>query len=208
MPRGAARGRLPHTEEPHTRLQFPRRPHETGSRTSARPIFLGRPLLDTIRDVSVMSDPCEFSSERLFVAYDREFSALASEIDRVAEAVMAIVGRMDCAGGREHDIELALREALANAIKHGCKNDPSKLVRCTVACDPEQGMLVVVRDSGEGFDPGTIPSPLIGDNVFRHHGRGIYLISRLMDEVRFEKGGTEIHMRARGPVTPSPDSTS
>jgi serine/threonine-protein kinase RsbW len=62
-------------------------------------------------------------------------------------------------------------------------------------CDEERGMLIVVRDPGPGFDPSRVPSPVLGQNVFSDHGRGIYLINRLMDDVRFEKGGTEIHMR-------------
>ena len=62
-------------------------------------------------------------------------------------------------------------------------------------CDESRGMLIVVRDPGPGFDPQAVPSPLLGQNVFESHGRGIYLINQLMDEVRFEKGGTEIHMK-------------
>jgi len=155
-----------------------------------------------------MSDSCEFNPDDLVVTFDRVFPADAEEIDGVVESVMATVGRMGCADGREHDIELALREALANAIRHGCKNDPSKQVQCMVACDQQRGILVVVRDSGEGFDPSAVPSPLVGENVFRHHGRGIYLINQLMDEVRFERGGTEIHMRKRGPLAPLSDDQS
>jgi len=54
-----------------------------------------------------------------------------------------------------------------------------------------------VRDPGPGFDPRDIPSPTVGQNVFRSHGRGIYLINQLMDEVSFDKGGTEIRMLKR-----------
>ena len=53
------------------------------------------------------------------------------------------------------------------------------------------------RDPGPGFDPRLIPSPVRGQNLFRHHGRGIYLINQLMDEVSFERGGTEIRMLKR-----------
>jgi anti-sigma regulatory factor (Ser/Thr protein kinase) len=60
-------------------------------------------------------------------------------------------------------------------------------------------MLIVVRDPGPGFDPASIPSPVLGVNLFSTGGRGIYLINQLMDEVRYEKGGTEIHMRTRPP---------
>ncbi len=66
-----------------------------------------------------------------------------------------------------------------------------------MACDESAGMLIVVRDPGPGFDPAAIASPTVGQNIYRHHGRGIYLINQLMDEVSFEKGGTEIRMRKR-----------
>jgi serine/threonine-protein kinase RsbW len=56
-------------------------------------------------------------------------------------------------------------------------------------------MLIVVRDPGPGFDPAGIPNPIVGENIYSNHGRGIYLINQLMDEVRFERGGSEIHMR-------------
>ena len=55
----------------------------------------------------------------------------------------------------------------------------------------------VIRDPGEGFDPASIPSPILGENIFESHGRGIFLINELMDEVRYERGGTEIHMIKR-----------
>jgi serine/threonine-protein kinase RsbW len=66
-----------------------------------------------------------------------------------------------------------------------------------VACDEAHGMLIVVRDPGKGFDPATLPSPVNGERVFSDHGRGIYLINQLMDEVKFLKNGTEIHMIKR-----------
>jgi serine/threonine-protein kinase RsbW len=108
---------------------------------------------------------------------------------------MAVVQDMHCAKGKENAIELALQEAIANAIVHGCEEDPSRNVQVCVACDEERGMLIIIRDPGPGFDPGVIPSPLQGENLYASGGRGIYLINQLMDEVRFEKGGTEIWMR-------------
>ena len=56
-------------------------------------------------------------------------------ISPVVEGIMEMARRMDCASGKEFEIETALREALANAILHGCKNDPTKKVQCCVACD-------------------------------------------------------------------------
>ena len=58
-------------------------------------------------------------------------------------------------------------------------------------------MIIVVRDPGTGFDPAEIPSPLQGRRLYAESGRGIYLINELMDEVRFEEGGTEIWMVKR-----------
>lgn len=139
----------------------------------------------------------EFDSEDLIVRVLHKLPADVNLISPVVEEIMRVVKEMGCAEGQEFDIELALREALANAIKHGGKNDPSKQIECCVACDREQGMLIIVRDPGRGFDPKELPSPLRGENLFSTHGRGIFLINQLMDEVRFEKGGTEIHMVKR-----------
>ncbi|MGA9643944.1 MAG: ATP-binding protein [Terriglobales bacterium] len=124
-------------------------------------------------------------------------SADRDAVDPVVRSVMEVVRQTRCASGREDDIELALTEALANAVVHGAKSDPSKIVECDVACDPQQGMLIVVRDPGPGFDPSKIPDPCDGTNIYSHHGRGIFLINQLMDEVRFHKNGTEIHMIKR-----------
>ena len=143
---------------------------------------------------------CEFDSGNLLVKVDMTIPGDINAISPVIEKVLAVVTEMGCAAGREFEIELVLNEALTNAIKHGSAHDPSKQVQCCVACDHARGMLIVVRDPGPGFDPASIPSPVVGQNLFSTSGRGIYLINQLMDEVRFEKGGTEIHMRIDPPV--------
>jgi len=137
----------------------------------------------------------EFNRNKLMTRLDVTFNADPSAINGVVEEVMAMARKLECAAGKEFEIETALREALANAIVHGCKNDPSKKVECFVACEDDRGMLIVVRDPGNGFDPLAIPDPCNGENVYSHHGRGIYLINQLMDEVKFERNGAEIHMR-------------
>ena len=142
---------------------------------------------------------CEFYSDNLKVKLDMVFPADVSRLSGVIDGFMAIVNTMKCACGHEHDVELAMREALANAIIHGAGNDPNRNVECCVACDDVHGMLVVVRDPGEGFDPDRLPSPLVGENVFSEHGRGVFLINQLMDRVEYKRGGTEIHMRKFAP---------
>jgi serine/threonine-protein kinase RsbW len=137
---------------------------------------------------------CEFNKEKLILHLDLTIPGEVEAIGPVVEKVMWVVGQMGCSQGRDFEIETALREALANAVVHGCKKDSEKEVRFLVACDEAKGMMIVVRDPGQGFDPDQIPSPIVGECLFSEHGRGIYLINELMDEVRFKKGGTEIHM--------------
>jgi serine/threonine-protein kinase RsbW len=143
---------------------------------------------------------CEFDSNNLLIKLDVTLPGDANAISPVIERIMVIIKEMGCAAGREFEIELAITEALANAIHHGTAHDPSKKIQCCIACDHTRGMLIVVRDPGPGFDPASIPSPIVGQNLFSTSGRGIYLINQLVDEVRFEKGGTEIHMRLNPPA--------
>jgi len=138
---------------------------------------------------------CNFEAEKLDLKLNVTLAADRDAVDQVVRSVMNVVREMKCAPGHEDDIELALTEALANAVVHGAKNDPSKIIECSVACDDERGILIVVRDPGSGFDPAQIANPCHGENIYSNHGRGIYLINQLMDEVQFHKNGTEIHMR-------------
>jgi anti-sigma regulatory factor (Ser/Thr protein kinase) len=94
-------------------------------------------------------------------------------------------------------VELALQEAVANAIRHGCHNDPSKQVQCCVTCDDAGQIMIVVRDPGSGFDVAAVPDPLDPKNQLKPSGRGIFLINGLMDEVGFADGGREVQMMKR-----------
>ncbi|MGA7632830.1 MAG: ATP-binding protein [Terriglobales bacterium] len=140
---------------------------------------------------------CAFDPKSLDLKLSVTLAADRDAVDPVVRSVMDVVREMKCAPGREDDIELALTEALANAVVHGAKNDASKVIECDVACDSSHGILIIVRDPGPGFDPSKIPDPCHGENIYANHGRGIYLINQLMDEVQFHKNGTEIHMLKR-----------
>jgi serine/threonine-protein kinase RsbW len=54
---------------------------------------------------------------------------------------------------------------------------------------------IIVTDSGQGFDPNAVPDPLVVERLQAEHGRGIHLMKLAMDEVPFERGGTEVHMQ-------------
>lgn len=139
----------------------------------------------------------EFGSEDLEPRLSLEIPGRVDAITPAVDEVLALAKEMGCAAGKEFEIETSLREALANAIRHGCSRDPEKTVQVCVACDQSRGMLLVVRDPGPGFDPGQIPSPVQGEHLFAKGGRGIYLINELMDEVSIARGGTEIRMIKR-----------
>ncbi len=94
-------------------------------------------------------------------------------------------------------MELALREALNNAVLHGNRLDPGKLVHVYCRCELGKGVSVVVKDQGNGFDPHAVPDPLAAENLAAENGRGILLMKSQMDEVSFEREGTEVHMRKR-----------
>jgi len=127
--------------------------------------------------------------------FDVTLPADVTAISPVVGWIMRLVGELEYTAGKEFEIEMALREALANAVLHGCKADPSQKVECSVTGDRDQGILIVVRDPGEGFDPASIPSPTEDSNLHSDHGRGILLINQLMDEVKHERNGTVIRMR-------------
>ena len=128
-----------------------------------------------------------FRSRKIDLRVRVTLAADRKSVDPVVAQVMAAGREMKCVNGKEDAIELALQEALANAVVHGAKEDPSKVVECLVACDEQRGILIIVRDPGPGFDPQAIPSCTIGENLYSNHGRGIFLINQLMDEVKFHQ---------------------
>ena len=127
--------------------------------------------------------------------FEVSLPADVTAISPVVAWVMRLVSELESAEGKEFEIEMALREALANAVVHGCKGDPTKKIECSVTGDRNQGVLIVVRDPGSGFDPTSLPSPTDDANLYSDHGRGILLINKLMDEVKHEQNGTVIRMR-------------
>jgi len=122
-------------------------------------------------------------------------------INTVTEGVAEALRDKPGIAGHEFEIELALQEALANAIRHGCQGDPTKFIQCLVTYDDAGDVLIVVRDPGPGFEVAGVPNPLEGTNVLKGSGRGIFLINQLMDEVRFSEGGRELRMRKRHTVS-------
>src|SRR5882724_5461239 len=125
---------------------------------------------------------------------------LESEIDLISPFVdwlVSLITQSRCVDGKEEFVELALREAVSNAILHGNRLEPRKLVHVRCCCEGSKGLFIAVRDQGHGFDPNTVANPLAVENLEAEHGRGIHLMKLAVDEVSFERGGTEIHIRKK-----------
>lgn len=110
---------------------------------------------------------------------------------------MRLVEGAHCVAGEESAVELALREALNNAVVHGNRLNARKLVDIRCRCRVGKGISLVVSDQGKGFDTRTVPDPSAAGNLQAEHGRGIQLMKSMMDLVSFQRRGTEVRMRKR-----------
>lgn len=102
---------------------------------------------------------------------------------------------------KRHWIDIAVREAVANAIKHGNAQDPEKKVQVDLAIEGED-LVIRVQDEGTGFDPAQIHDPLAPENILRPNGRGIFYMKSFMDEINYGSapgGGTLVTLRKRLP---------
>jgi len=122
-----------------------------------------------------------------------ELSAISPFVDKL----MVFIRKCQCVPGNEVDVEISLREALANGVIHGNHENSSKHVYVDCRCVPDEEVSIVVRDEGSGFSSTELPDPTAAEQLQSMHGRGIYLMKSLMDEVRFERGGTVVHMRKK-----------
>lgn len=118
-------------------------------------------------------------------------------LEGVVEHLLTLAREVKCDSQHLERIELALREALANAIIHGNKQDPRKKVVVQCYCQPDRGMLLVIEDEGPGFDPRQIPDPTQAECLLETHGRGLFLMRRMMDSVRISRRGTRITLLKR-----------
>ncbi len=125
---------------------------------------------------------------------DLSVPADAEAIGAVVDAVSESLARLQVPEQKQLEVALATQEALANAVVHGCGNDSSKQVRCQVKSDLRGRIMIVVTDPGHGFNLDLLPDPKRDEKLHADHGRGVYLICHLMDEVHFESRGNEIRM--------------
>jgi serine/threonine-protein kinase RsbW len=118
-------------------------------------------------------------------------------ISPLVDHLMRLIKRSQCVPEEEFDIELALREALDNAVVHGNQENPETKVHLRFRCRPGNEISIVVTDQGKGFNFENFVGNGITSEPASEHGRGIQLMKAYMDDVHFERNGSEVHMHKR-----------
>ncbi len=114
----------------------------------------------------------------------------------VLQYLLERVAKLGLIAPERSNLFIALDEAFVNAVKHGNKNDSSKLVRVGAELSPKEACFTI-EDEGEGFDVQTIPDPRDPANLFKSSGRGVLLIYNIMDEVEYNAQGNRVKMVKR-----------
>jgi serine/threonine-protein kinase RsbW len=130
-----------------------------------------------------------------FVELRQSLPSRVAVVSPFVDQLIRFILKFRIADGSEIDIEMALLEALANAVIHGNGENSSKPIYVTCRCYLDGEVAITVRDEGEGFDGSAVPDPTSLEKLLFTHGRGIYLMKTLMDEVSFEEGGAVVMMR-------------
>jgi serine/threonine-protein kinase RsbW len=126
-------------------------------------------------------------------------SSRFENIEIAERTLIDLCDRSGCNGDQRYWLVTALREAVANAIRHGNRQDPTRNVRIDYSFD-DCVVTIRVEDDGEGFDPTTVPDPTDSANLLRPCGRGIFYMRQFMNQVRFGRapgGGTAVEMVRR-----------
>ena len=134
-----------------------------------------------------------FPAERLELTLD---STLRT-VDVAERLVRRFCKKTGCTEQQQNEFSLAVRESVANAVFHGNGCDAAKIVALAVELR-DGGLVICVRDEGQGFDPDSLPDPCDPRNLLRERGRGVFLVNATMDEVtmrrRAASAGMEIIM--------------
>jgi serine/threonine-protein kinase RsbW len=138
----------------------------------------------------------ESSTERHAFTKEFAFAGDAGSIPGARDTILQFLTEHGVGGEEEIDLMLALQEALANAVFHGCGNNPSNTIRSTVEITPEE-IRIVIRDPGPGFKTSSFTDFTDDGTNLTEHGRGILLMRSLMDEISYRHGGSELRMRKR-----------
>ncbi|MBI5540734.1 MAG: ATP-binding protein [Bacteroidia bacterium] len=125
-----------------------------------------------------------------------KFQSKIENINIVEKLVDEISASQNLSSEIYGNLLVAMVEAVNNAIIHGNKLDESKEV--VVNYGLEDGYFWFnVKDQGPGFDFNSLPDPTLPENIEKPHGRGIFLMSHLVDEIKFEDNGTKVCLKIK-----------
>ncbi len=120
-------------------------------------------------------------------------------IDLIQIVVDDALARLGLDEDSRHWVGIAVREGVANAIKHGNQQDPEKEVEVELAIEDDHA-IIRIEDRGEGFDPDDVGDPLQPENLLKPNGRGIFYMKSFTDEIKYSTrpgGGTVVTLRKR-----------
>ncbi|MDM8160372.1 ATP-binding protein [Labilibaculum sp. K2S] len=128
-------------------------------------------------------------SEKLLI-----FPSELENISRVEKLIDEISSSHNLSSEIYGKISVALIEAVNNAILHGNQLDVTKKVKVEYNIDNES-ISFIVWDEGKGFDFSNIPDPTLPENLEKTHGRGIFLMNHLADDIEFGENGAIVEMK-------------
>jgi serine/threonine-protein kinase RsbW len=111
----------------------------------------------------------------------------------VEKAIDEVTNEMGISQDNYGKILVSTMEAVNNAIMHGNKSNPEKVVDIEIAFKTNV-LKITVEDEGQGFRPEEVPDPTLPENIEEINGRGVYLMSRLSDKLKFSKRGNRVTM--------------
>ena len=136
-----------------------------------------------------------------FVEIRQSLPSRVAIVSPFVDQLMRFILKFRIADGTEIDIEMALMEALANAVIHGSGDNSGKRAHVACRCYMDGEVSITVRDEGKGFDGSRVMDPTLPESLLFTHGRGIYLMKKLMDEVSFEESGCVVRMQKNSNVS-------
>jgi serine/threonine-protein kinase RsbW len=140
--------------------------------------------------------------KQLWEKIDLELPSDLTLMNAVLEYLLDRVARLGLIKIEQSNLFVALDEAFVNAVKHGNRNDPTKLLRVTAELSAREAIFTV-EDEGDGFNVQEIPDPRDPANLFKSSGRGVLLIYNIMDEVEYSERGTRLRMVKRPESAPA-----
>lgn len=116
-----------------------------------------------------------------------------SNLRIVENAVDEITNQLGISYNNYGKILITLLEAVNNAIVHGNESNAAKFVDITIQYKGKK-LSVKVKDEGHGFSPENVPDPTIPENIEEVNGRGVFIMSRLADEITYNRKGNIVTM--------------